>query len=175
MALEDFAGKLLDGRLWFGKYPTDEEVTILEAEGFTHIINLCTHEEIIWISYVTHCLVINYPFEDGWSQKPRQEILGGNFSTWTGFLPFITTLIKLVDSVDTKVYIHCKGGHGRSPMFCAIICGVIEGLDATTVLELVHAAHQKRKVMKPKWRKLGAPQRTKQKKLVVEALASLST
>lgn len=171
MALTNFAGELLGGKLWFGKYPSDREVAILEREGFTDIINLCTQEEITWTPYTTVITVTNYPFEDGTSQNPQGEV-GRNPSAWTGFLPFIQTLVNLVNLSDTKVYIHCKGGHGRSPTICAIICGVFLALDSEVVLKMVHAAHQKRRVMDPKWRRLGAPQRAKQKRLVVDSLTT---
>ena len=173
--LEDFAGHLLDGRLWFGKYPTPEELETIKKNKFTHIVNLCTSEEITWTPYLPPSSLhyIAYPFEDGQKQRPQTE--NGDISQWTSFPPFIKSLVKILGMKQNKVYIHCKGGHGRSPTVCAIIYGLIKKVDALKAMKIIRAAHQERKVMDPKWRKLGAPQRAKQKKIVCNFLGMESS
>ena len=166
--MDDFAAPLLNQRLWFGKYPTPEELDIIVAEGFTHIINLCTPEEVTWDPYQvpqsSKIKVIFYPFEDGKTQ-PLSETSSRPLE-WTTFSPFIKRLQTILRTPTNKMYIHCKGGHGRSPTISAIVCGLMENKHSTTILKEVHAAHQSRKIMLDKWRKLGAPQRAKQKILV---------
>lgn len=66
-----------------------------------------------------------------------------------------------------KVYIHCRGGHGRSAMIAAIVIAIVNNdISANDALLVVFGAHQSRKVMKPKWRFLGAPQTRSQKEFV---------
>lgn len=165
--MEDFAADLLRGKLWFGKYPTPEEVDIVSSSGFTHIVNLCTPEEITWEPYVPpkYITTINYPFCDGTLQKPlgEKEDLP---EQWKTFPDFIERLIEILKQPQTKIYVHCLGGHGRSPTIAAIVYGLILNKDSDTTIGDVREAHQRRKVMKDKWRRLGAPQRAKQKRII---------
>lgn len=166
-SLKDFASYLLDGKLWFGKYPTPEEFRTILGSGFTHIVDLCTIEEITWERYVTPSWLtkIEYPFEDGSKQYPFGEP-SPDPSKWTTFAPFIQSLVDILQMPENKVYLHCLGGHGRSATIAAIVCSHLEQKDAQEVLKDVRDAHQRRKVMKDKWRRLGAPQRNKQKQIV---------
>jgi len=162
--MEEFSSSLLNGRLVFGKYPTTEELAIIEGSGYTHIVNLCPDEEITWDPYVSVLPVINYPFYDGVKQYPAFG--------WETFPEIIDTIVALVKTKGNKVYVHCKGGHGRGALFCAIVYGKIKNIGGDAAIAAVHSAHQKRTVMKERWRKLGAPQRNKQKTIIRTALDS---
>ena len=158
--MERFSAPLLGGRLVFSKYPTPEELDVILSNGFTHIVDLCTPDEMTWEPYVCpgSVTVIKYPFVDGKVQAPLQG--------WDSFLPFIRDLIEILSTESNKLLIHCKGGHGRSATIVGIIYGLVTKTDAETTIIAVHAAHQSRTEMLPKWRKLGAPQRNKQKDII---------
>ena len=176
--MEDFSASLLDGRLIFGKYPKQSEVGLLFAGGISHIVNLCTKEEIEgWSSDDRYSIPIEskicyleYPFEDGRKQVPVEG--------WDSFPIFIATLIDILSADRENIlYLHCKGGHGRSATISAIVYGKIMKISSKEAIDAVYQAHQKRKVMSDdpeksaKWRKLGAPQREKQKEIVKKYLA----
>lgn len=164
--MEDFSASLLKGRLVFGKYPTQGEVNAIIEENFTHVVNLCATSEIIWEAPLWDPSIIfcSYPFKDGASQTPEQG--------WNSFESFLNKIISWLKDRSNKVYIHCLGGHGRSATIAAIIYGRIRNKTSDESLEAVYNAHQKRIIMKDKWRKLGAPQRAKQKAIVKKYILS---
>lgn len=72
-------------------------------------------------------------------------------------------------SDNDKVYIHCRGGHGRAGLAAAIfiILKSKGNISSQNALNIVYISHQKRPNMLKKWRKLGSPQTNKQKKFVL--------
>ena len=65
-----------------------------------------------------------------------------------------------------RVYVHCRGGHGRSSTLVASAL-VRSGLHTgTQALSVVWAAHQARETMSTHLRTIGAPQNEKQKRYV---------
>ncbi len=68
------------------------------------------------------------------------------------------------------VYIHCRGGHGRSATLAGLTYGLYHAKKSSLVLKMVWEAHQARTEMKARWRKLGAPQRMLQKKQIIKIL-----
>lgn len=158
--MRSFSASLLKGRLVFSKYPAEEELAIIVSRGFTHIVNLCTPEEVTWTPYQAPAgiWVLNYPFEDGKKQAP----VGG----WDGFDRFIDTLVHLLEERKNKLLVHCRGGHGRGPTIAAIVYALVTKVSPDEAIAAVYAAHQKRTEMADKWRALGAPQREKQKDII---------
>jgi protein-tyrosine phosphatase len=64
-----------------------------------------------------------------------------------------------------RVYVHCRGGHGRSAVVVA--CMLREcGETAISALALVRASHAERTTMTTRMRTLGAPQNVKQQQFV---------
>lgn len=95
---------------------------------------LCPEEEIIWSPYSREGLCyISLPIPD---RTPRIKNLS-----------FFRALIQTIYA-GYLVYIHCRGGHGRSGMFAGVLYGKI--------MQAIHAAHQLRTEMKPKFRKMGS-------------------
>jgi len=159
--MDNFSASLLDGAIVFGKYPTQEEADLIVRSGFTHIVDLTCPEEITWTPYVVPITYRKYPFEDGRSQKPRDG--------WDTFQPLVDELVALLRD-GNKLYIHCLGGHNRSAGLAAILYGLIERKTSEEAIAAVYQAHQARNEMKAKWRKLGAPQRAKQKQIIKKYL-----
>ena len=159
--MEQFSAIMLEGRLVFGKHPTDEEFALLVSEGYSTIVDLCPSEEVTWQSYdKTKIIYIHHPIPD---RTPEVGDLG-TFRT-----QIIMRLVKIIEN-NQKVYIHCRGGHGRSALVAAIVYGHLSSCSGETALEAVQAAHKERTEMKPKWRKMGAPQTLAQKRFVVKEL-----
>ena len=67
-----------------------------------------------------------------------------------------------------KIYVHCRGGHGRAGLAVAALLILRSGYEVSPHLALstVYDAHQERPTMQPRWRKKGSPQTVKQKQFV---------
>ena len=65
---------------------------------------------------------------------------------------------------DEKIYIHCKGGHGRVGIAVASLLCYIKNISVEESLKLTNECHKKREIMKEKWRNIGSPQTYNQKK-----------
>lgn len=160
LTMNKFSAELLGGNIRFGKYPTDEEVQLLKNNGYIVFLDLCTNDEITWTPYNDQGLYYNsLPIID---RTP-------NVGDLTIFRTYISQLTESVRQ-GYKLYIHCRGGHGRSAMVAAIIYGKLTNSAPQTYLLTVKEAHQLRTEMKPKYRKMGAPQTAAQKKFVLSEL-----
>lgn len=158
--MEQFSSVLLNGRLRFGKYPTDAEVAQLKANGYSIFVDLCPSKQITWQPYdKTNIYYNHWPIKDRTAQIEDPE-------RFTAFLDKLVTVMR----AGYKVYVHCLGGHGRSAMVAAVIYGKFTGVDAQTALQAVYDAHQQRTEIKPKFRKMGAPQNAEQKNYVLQTL-----
>jgi predicted NAD-dependent protein-ADP-ribosyltransferase YbiA (DUF1768 family) len=80
---------------------------------------------------------------------------------------FIIKIAKIIKNLSQeKVYIHCKGGHGRSGVVVACLLCFIFKLTPFQSLEYTTKCHNNRHIMRDKWRKIGSPQTYLQKKFV---------
>ena len=72
-----------------------------------------------------------------------------------------------------KIYIHCKGGHGRSGVVVAcLLCNIFK-INPTKSIQLTNEYHNQRTDMKEKWRKIGSPQTAQQKTFVYKMFKDL--
>lgn len=174
LELDDFSCSLETpknfGRLRFGKYPTQDECDVLMPQ-FNIFVDLTTPEEITWSSepggrgYDLPEDVQYYrcPIDDR-TPNPRD---------FSKFRDVIFTIVEAL-SATGSVYIHCRGGHGRSAMMAAVVlCLINPGLGPEDALVKVREAHSKRKIMEPRWRKMGAPQTTSQINFVYTEIEKL--
>jgi predicted NAD-dependent protein-ADP-ribosyltransferase YbiA (DUF1768 family) len=77
----------------------------------------------------------------------------------------ICRVIKNLEG-DQKLYLHCKGGHGRSGILVACILIHYYGISPYEALHHTNRCHLDRPQLKEKWRKLGSPHRKRQKDFV---------
>jgi len=145
----------------FGSFPTQESVNELELEGVRYFIDLTDNEkENKIITYKTSYNYINYPIKDNY--------IPTDWATFTVFIIKISKIIKKLktENMTQKLYIHCKGGHGRSGVVVACLLCFIFKLTPYQSLEYTTKCHNNRHVMRDKWRKIGSPQTYLQKKFV---------
>lgn len=120
-----------------GKYSNDIETLIHKCNinVFVNLTqdneNLPSYEKFLRSKY-PYTIIINYPIED---QKVPQNKDMNRFNT------FIDTIVQL--SKDHKVFIHCRGGHGRSGMVGACVL-IKKGYSAEKALETVSLMHKTR-------------------------------
>jgi len=137
----------LNENIYFGKYPCNEVLEDLNKLDIQLIVNLTTINENL-DSYNTIIPIINKPITD-------RKILKDN-----ELIEFIEILQKYKFK---PIYIHCKGGHGRSGVVAGYLYGIINNLPYSKVLEELKIAHNRRKIVNTKCRKLGCPQTRCQK------------
>jgi hypothetical protein len=141
-------------RCYFGKYPNEKEIDVLKNHGITHIIDLTTEEDGL-PEYDFYGTRINFPIPDRKVPRCNEEMKD-----------IIDSIYGIWENKTNRIYIHCKGGHGRSGLVAGCLLKKILDIDGDQCLEMIHVAHQTRIEMKPRMRKLGAPQTLVQKKFV---------
>ena len=141
----------------FGSYPSQCSVEELEKEGVIYFINLTRDDEKKIIPYTTNHGYIHYPIPDQCVPENLPD-----------FARFILRVVKIILDLklNEKVYINCKGGHGRSGLVVAAILCQIFNLTPFESLKYTSQCHSNRKNMRERWRKIGAPQTYSQKKFV---------
>jgi len=144
----------------FGSFPTQQSVYELEKEGVKHFIDLTFHDEKKIVPYITGQNYINFPIVD---QNIPMDL--------QAFSRFILKASKIIRELQIceKVYIHCKGGHGRSGIIVACILCHIFSLSPYESLQYTTQCHNNRKNMRERWRKIGSPQTYSQKKFVYKS------
>lgn len=141
----------------FGSFPTQDAVNELEEKGVRYFVNLTHDYERKIEPYKTKYKYIHFPIVD--HRVPR------NWKTFARFIIYISDIIKSLQKTEL-LYIHCKGGHGRSGIVVSCIYCYLFNLDVATSLKYTNLAHSKRPEMREKWRLLGSPQTQQQKNFV---------
>lgn len=144
-------------RAMFGSYPTQEAVEELEHEGVIYFVNLTHETENKITPYKTKYNYIKYPIKD--------RDIPTDLASYSNFIVNISSIIKNLKN-KKKIYIHCKGGHGRSGVVVASILCYIFGLTPFESLEYTTTCHSNRSIMREKWRKIGSPQTYLQRKFI---------
>lgn len=141
----------------FGSFPTQDTVNILEEAGVRYFINLTTDGESKTVPYQTQYVQIKYPIAD---RKTPED--------WRSFSRLILQISRILHSLKfgEKIYIHCKGGHGRSGILVACILCYHMGMNPEEALRETVKCHSERPEMREKWRRLGSPQGKRQKEFV---------
>ena len=141
----------------FGSYPCQNTINLLEKKGFKYFVNLTFPTESKIKHYNTIYNKIQYPFMDN---SIPEDIYS--------FCIFIILLTKLISNLedDQKIYLHCKGGHGRSGVVVSCICFMLFPFSSKQSLIYTNICHSKRITMRKKWRKIGSPQTFTQKNFV---------
>ena len=153
----DRSSYFIKDRALFGSFPTQEAVDELEKEGVKFFINLTHEDEKKITPYTTNYTQILFPIVD--RQVPKD---------WVAYARFIIRISDIILSLKSgeRVYLHCKGGHGRSGVVVASLLCYMFGLSPENSLEQTTKSHSKRHTMREKWRKLGSPQTYYQKNFV---------
>jgi ribA/ribD-fused uncharacterized protein len=141
----------------FGSFPTQEAVNELEIKGVRFFINLTHDHEKKITPYTTKYEYISFPIID--RHVPKD---------WKEFAQFIIRVSDIIVSLKQNelVYLHCKGGHGRSGVVVASLLCYMFKMSPVDALKQTTKYHSKRSVMREKWRTLGSPQTYHQKSFV---------
>lgn len=144
MSLNNFATHFVYNG-YFGAYPTDDEICILEQNKFDFIIKLNLDTEKNVCIYQTSIPIITYPIKDNNVPSDWQQ--------FSGFISYLSTLIK-----SKKTYIHCKGGHGRSCLLVAcLLYHLNDNLNARDIIEETISIHNQRINLSSRWKTIKTP------------------
>ena len=134
------------GKSYFGAYPTDEHLRLLESHGFEFIVKLNLDNEKNVEKYNTNIPLICYPIKD--NNIPHE---------WEEFSSFICYLGGLIEQ-NKKIYIHCKGGHGRSCLIVTcILYHLTDNINAREAIERTVAIHNQRTDLSTRWKTIKSP------------------
>ena len=153
----DNCSYFIENKAIFGSFPSQIQVLELENIGVRFFINLTFSSEPKLIPYTTNYVTISHLIPD--KSIPSEHV---------PFCKFIYNLyitLKFLGDGE-KIYIHCKGGHGRSGIVVAMLLALYHNISAEEALEMTRRCHQERLVMRDKWRRIGAPQTAQQRDFV---------
>lgn len=148
----------------FGSYPDQTSVGELEKQGVVAFVNLTYDYEKKIKQYVTTKRYIHFPIHD--MQVPKDSIV------YAKFIMDLTHIIKSLASGE-RMYIHCKGGHGRSGIVVASILCYMFSLSPQESIDQTTKYHSNRIVMRDKWRTIGSPQTYHQKEFIYKFFSGL--
>ena len=155
----DRSSYFIKNRALFGSFPTQESVEELENEGVRFFVDLTFPDERKIVPYTTRYTYISFPIQD--RRVPDNNI------KFACFIIKLSTIIKQLKN-NNLLYVHCKGGHGRSGVVVAILLCYMFSLTPEQSLEHTTRYHSKRSIMRDKWRALGSPQTIPQKNFVFQ-------
>lgn len=146
----------------FGGFPNQEDVNKLEKDGVRVFVDLTTEDERSETTpYNTTYTYIKYPIRD--RKIP---------SNWITFAVLVKKVSEFIQNGE-KVYVHCKGGHGRAGILVACVLCYLYKLSPDIALYMTNFYHSLRPGMSDKSRKLGSPQGKGQKNFVHKFFATL--
>jgi hypothetical protein len=163
MEIPSFCSVYKKDQVYFGGYPTKEWFQTLCDIGITLFVDLTTRYEKQSFPYV-------------YTNNP----MPGNVSTMSfpirdNYIPYDTDsfrgfIIKLGDQIQkgVKIYIHCRGGHGRSGMTIASLMCYVDNIHPIKALDVTTRMHLERKDLKLKYRSLKCPDNYIQRNYVTD-------
>ena len=149
----------IENKAIFGNYPDETKFNELVKLGVKYFVDLTTSNEKTKLKEYdkTDIIYINYEVKDRYIPE--------NIFNFTNFLHNLKSIYQGL-KCDEKMYVHCKGGHGRSGVIVSCLLCYIFKYTPEESLKLTNIYHNNRVVMKDKWRQIGSPQTDRQKEFV---------
>lgn len=141
----------VDSKLYFGPFPNQLMITKLLNNKFDIIVNLTMENETVLSfdnsSYkIPKSKYIHYPIVD--NNIPQCSV---------SYCSFITKLKRLYEN-GMKIYIHCRGGHGRSGMTSTSLLALLNpDKSIKEIIEEINHSHTKRVILRDKWKSKNTP------------------
>ena len=149
--LYDWISCLLDQVVYFGPFPNQLMMNRLLSNKFNVIVNLTTdgEEPPYHITYPPgmnkEVEYIHYPIKDN-----------GHPHDIASYVRLIIRL-KYLYLNGKRIYIHCRGGHGRSSMTCVSLIYILFPCQFYEAISYVNECHNKRVNLRSKWKKRRSP------------------
>ena len=161
----DRSSYFIPSKALFGSYPNQDSVNELESIGVRYFINLTrSSEALILYNLSDKSQRIDYPIID--RKVPSNKL------SFSKFVIMIANIILKLNH-NEKIYIHCKGGHGRSGVLVACLLCYMYNIEPNEALLRTTEYHSQRKEMRSLWRTIGSPQTIQQKNFVIRLFEPL--
>lgn len=145
----------IEGQGYFGNFPSQSDINTMEDLGIHYFIDLtCEQDNLEKYTVSSNSFKVNLPIFD---RSVPHDIFN--------FTLLILKSVELLRNGE-KIYIHCKGGHGRSGILVACILKMYLNVNTDKAIELTTKYHNERNGVRDKWKKMGCPQTYRQKKFV---------
>jgi len=134
-------------QVFFGGYPSLSNMVFLANENVVHMIDLTTpHEKErlpIYDAKEHGMMYANFPIPDNFIPSDLER-----------FNEFMVWLCYQVDRLkpEERIYVHCKGGHGRSGMVMACLLCMMANKSPEESIHETTSAHRERPLLSPKWK-----------------------
>jgi len=164
---KEFSSYFVAEKAIFGSFPTHDRAEMLKNMGVKYFVILTEEGEVKDPYYLNPGFTgswINFAIPD--RSVPNDLI---KFTALINLL--LKTIAKLSD--EERIYIHCKGGHGRAGIVVAVLLAIINKIYTQDAITLTTKYHNERTVMREKWRKVGSPQTRSQKMYVHHFLSDM--
>jgi len=158
------ASFFIEKKALFGGYPTHKEIKELKDEGVVWFVDLTADNERNTKAY-SHLVDnwISYPIKDRHVPEDKKK--------FTVFLFIIQMVLESLKPGE-KIYLHCRGGHGRSSLVIACFLGLILRIPPDESLKLVKEYHMLRPNLRSKWL-IRWPLSVQQQRFVVNFFGSM--
>jgi hypothetical protein len=138
------AAFFIPNKALFGGYPTRKQIKDLKQAGVTWFIDLTHWSDTRIVPY--NELVdrwLNYPIEDeSVPQSPKKFLI---------FLSMIRIILNRLET-NEKIYLHCRGGHGRSVLVVSCILSLMNNTTARAGIFAAGTFHLARPELSSRWR-----------------------
>ena len=149
--------EFIHGKALFGSYPSQEDVEALEELGVRVFINLTDPEKEQLPEYKTEHTYIKYVITDHGVPEDNRN--------YAKFIVHICDVLRDL-AMEERIYLHCKGGHGRSGLVVASIIAYYYQKHPNEAISHTCYYHSQRPNIREKWKLLGSPHNKIQKTFV---------
>jgi hypothetical protein len=131
---------------FFGAYPTQMELDYLHEQKFDFIVRLTVEHEKNIEPYQTNIPLVLLPIKD--NHVPHD---------WERFTICVLWIVQQLQC-GKQIFVHCKGGHGRSCLIvaCILYC-VKHTFNARDAIEETIGIHNQRTNMSLRWKSIKSP------------------
>lgn len=134
----------IENKAIFGAYPTQTDINHLETLGVRYFLDLTVNFERGTGKYSTRYNYENYPISDR--------------GTPDDTISFAKLIVKYCDIIfglkmNELVYIHCRGGHGRSGMLSTCILIFLYKINPARAINMITEFHSKRPNLSTRWKR----------------------
>jgi len=180
----DYSNWIIPDRFLMGAYPKRKTdlLAILQA-GVTTFINLIHGQELERLAkYGPYFEIAKKELEenkDSYKQRAK-DLKYIHIPIYDKQLAPDDVVINLVDDIEKRlragevVFIHCRGGHGRTGTIVSVFLGKFFGLDAWSALELAKQIHDHRVDNKKQPGRYSCPETHEQISQVYKVLDTLN-
>ena len=151
----NFLSKFYNNNCFFGCYPNKTQFESLLNEGFNVFVDLTTLKEKNMLHYVyeydiieknSNIHYINYSIVDNRPPSSKNH-----------YLEFLNKIQNLIKNNENKIYIHCRGGHGRSSIIVSSLLAFLQNIPASKSFLITKQLHNNRLNLKDKYKSIDCP------------------